>query len=297
MAGKRPVAPDTPIRSFPTPNINDLVVVVDVDSRLPGYKPLEYGTPHPDQTRFRGAKLVYQEPVDGTDQFVRRIYATDRADQDAYNYAIKYSAGSPGHPIYLRSYVLPREDYTPLPEGSADSQFPDAFLIEEEMAPVEGELNSLYVKVTRVYETLPGPVITSFETNEAGQKVTVTSQRKSSANYTLPAATATSNPSAQAEDTGVVTEQIRSVPAVFARKQFSAERPDPLPTKFRAAVPDVETSEIVAGTAQQPTLSVPQELSASETQETVFLKRISRRLRPPVIRSLLLKQFAPTPVK
>lgn len=281
MAGKRPVAPDTPIRSFPTPNINDLVVVVDVDSRLPGYKPLEYGTPHPDQTRFRGAKLVYQEPVDGTDQFVRRIYATDRADQDAYNYAIKYSAGSPGHPIYLRSYVLPREDYTPLPEGSADSQFPDAFLIEEEMAPVEGELNSLYVKVTRVYETLPGPVITSFETNEAGQKVTVTSQRKSSANYTLPAATATSNPSAQAEDTGVVTEQIRSVPAVFARKQFSAERPDPLPTKFRAAVPDVETSEIVAGTAQQPTLSVPQELSASETQETVFLKRISRRLRPP----------------
>jgi hypothetical protein len=280
MAGKRPVAPDTPIRSFPTPNINDLVVVVDVDSRLPGYKPLEYGTPHPDQTRFRGAKLVYQEPVDGSDQFVRRIYATDRADQDAYNYAIKYSAGSPGHPVYLRSYVLPRVDYVPLPEGSADTQFPDAFLIEEEMAPVEGELNSLYVKVTRAYETLPGPVITSFETNEAGQKVTVTSQRKSSANYTLPAATATSNPSAQAEDTGVVTEQIRSVPAVFTRKQFSAERPDPLPTKFRAAVPDVETSEIVAGTAQQPTLSVPQELSASETQETVFLKRISRRLRP-----------------
>jgi hypothetical protein len=280
MASKRPVAPDTPIRSFPTPNIDDLVVSVDVDSRLPGYKPLEYGTLHPDQTRFPGAKLVYQEPLDGTDSFVRRIYATDRFNQEAYNYAIKYSGGSDRHPIYVRSYVLPRADYQPLPDGSPDPSFPGAYLVEEEMAPVEGELNSLYVRVTRAFETLPGPLLTSFDTNEAGQKVTVTTQRKSSSGYALPAATATSSPSAQAEDTGVVTEQIRSVPSVFARQQFSAERPDPLPSKFRAAVPDVETAAIVAGTAQQPTLVVPQDLSASETQETQFLKRVSRRLRP-----------------
>lgn len=280
MGAKRPVAPDTPIRSFPTPNIDDLVVILDVDSRLPGYKPLDYGTPHPDQTRFPGAKLVYQEPLDGSDQFVRRIYATDRVNQDAYNYAIKYSSGSPDHPIYIRSYVEPRETYKPLPDGSPDSVFPDAVLVEEEVAAVEGELNSLYFRVSRVFETLPGPVLTSFETNEAGQKVTVTTQRKSSAGYSLPAASATSSPSAQAEDTGVVTEQIRTVPAVFARKQFSAERPDPLPSKFRTAVPDVETSEIVAGLAAQPTLSVPEDLSASETQESLFLKRVSRRLRP-----------------
>jgi hypothetical protein len=280
MASKRPVAPDTPVRSFPTPNINDLVVILDVDSRLPGYKPLDYGTPHPDQTRFPGAKLVYQEPLDGSDQFVRRIYATDRVNQDAYNYAVKYSAGSPNHPVYIRTYVEPRADYFPLPEGVADSYLENAYLVEEEMAPVEGELNSLYVRVTRVFETLPGPVLTSFETNDAGQKVTVTTQRKSSAGYSLPNASATSSPSAQAEDTGVVTEQVRSVPSIFTRKQFSAERPDPLPTKFRAAVPDVETSEIVSGTAQQPTLDVPEDLSASETQESLFLKRVSRRLRP-----------------
>jgi hypothetical protein len=280
MGQKRILSPETPVRSFPTPNIEDLVVIQDVDSRLPGYKPLDYGTPHPDQTRFKGAKLVYQEPLENSDTFVRRIYATDRLDQDAYNYAVKYSAGSPDHPIYIRTYVAPRADYFPLPEGTADPFLENAFLVEEEMAPVEGELNSLYVRVSRVYETLPGPVLTSFETNDVGQKVTVTTQRKSSAGYNLPAASATSSPSAQAEDTGVVTEQIRSVPAVFARPQFSAERPDPLPTKFRAAVPDVETSSIVVGTAQQPTLSVPQDLSASEAQETQFLKRVSRRLRP-----------------
>lgn len=280
MGQKRILSPDTPVRSFPTPNVGDLAIIQDVDSRLPGYKPLEYGTPHPDQTRFPGAKLVYQEPLDNSDSFVRRIYASDRANQDAYNYAVKYSSGSPQHPVYVRTYVLPRADYTPLPDGSPDPEFKDASLVEEEMAPVDGELNSLYVRVTRVFETLPGPILTSFETSETGQKITVTTQRKSSAGYTLPQATATSSPSAQAEDTGVVTEQIRTVPSVFARAQFSAERPDPLPSKFRAAVPDVETSSIIAGTAEQPILAVPQDLSASETQETQFLKRISRRLRP-----------------
>lgn len=280
MGQKRILSPETPVRSFPTPNIKDLVVIQDVDSRLPGYKALDYGTPHPDQTKFKGAKLVYQEPLENSDSFVRRIYATDRLDQDAYNYAVKYSAGSPNHPIYVRSYVVPRADYFPLPEGTADSFLENAFLVEEEMAPVEGELNSLYVRVTRAYETLPGPVLTSFETNDSGQKVTVTTQRKSSAGYNLPAATATSSPSATAEDSGIVTEQIRSVPTVFTRQQFSAERPDPLPSKFRARVPDLETSSIVAGAAQQPTLAVPQDLSASETQETQFLKRVSRRLRP-----------------
>lgn len=278
MGAKRPVAPDTPIRSFPTPNIEDSMVVVDVDSRLPGYQPLEYGTLHPDQTRFPGAKLVYQEPLEGADRFVRRIYATDRSRQETYNYAIKFSGGSPEHPIYIRTYVEPREGYEPLPDGSKDPVFPDAIIVEEEVAQVEGELGSLYHRVTRVFETLPGPVITSFDTNEAGQKVTITTQRKSTDGYVLPAATATSSPSAQSEDTGVVVEQIRTIPSIFARQQFSAERPDMLPQKFRAAVPDIETSEIVSGTATQPVLQQG-DISASETQQTLFVKQVSRRSR------------------
>jgi len=278
MGAKRPVAPDTPVRSFPTPNIDDLVVLVDVDPRLPGYKALEYGTPHPDQTRFPGAKLVYQEPLENSDQFVRRIYATDRAEQDAHNYAIKFSGGSPGHPIYIRSYVQLRESYAPLPDGSKDPQDDRAYIVEEETAPLEGELNSLYIRVTRIFETLPGPVITSFSTNEVGQKVTVTTQRKSAPGYTLPAASALFSPSAQSEDTGVVTEQIQSIPGVFTRKQFSSERPDMLPQKFRAAVPDIETSELVEGEAEQPELDQG-DISASQTQQTLFLKQVAKRSR------------------
>lgn len=175
MGAKRPVAPDTPIRSFPTPNLDDLVVLVDVDSRLPGYKPLEYGTPHPDQTRFPGAKLVSQEPLDD-DRFVRRIYATDRVNQEAYNYAIRYSGGSDRHPIYIRTYLEPRDEYKPMPDLSPDPLFAGAVLVDEEADPAEGELRSRYLVVKRVFETLPGPLITSKEVNEYGVIETITNQ-------------------------------------------------------------------------------------------------------------------------
>lgn len=279
MAAKRIVAPDTPVRSFPTPNIDDLVVVVDVDSRLPGYKPLDYGTLFPDQTRFPGAKLVYQEPLDGTDSFVRRIYATDRANQDSYNYAIKFSLGSPDHPIYIRTYLLPRADYQPLPDGSVDPVFDNAYIVDEETAPVEGELNSLYVRVTRVFETLPGPLVTSFTTNEAGQKVTVTSQRKLSSRYTFPAATATKTPSATAEDSGIVVEEIRTVPSVFPNLQYSQERPDIVPTQFRDQVPTTSFSQTEEGQASPVTLT-GDEISKSQEQVTQFTRRTQTVTRP-----------------
>jgi hypothetical protein len=176
MGQKRTLSPETPVRSFPTPNIEDLVVIQDVDSRLPGYKPLDYGTPHPDQTRFKGAKLVYQDPLENSDTFVRRIYATDRFNQEAYNYAIKYSGGSDRHPIYIRTYLEPRDTYRAMPDHSPDPLFAGAILVDEEANPAEGELRSLYLQVTRVFETLPGPAIESREVNEYGVLETITNQ-------------------------------------------------------------------------------------------------------------------------
>lgn len=160
MAQKRLVAPDTPITSYPTPEVADIVITVDVDSRLPGYKVLEYGTLYPDQTRYPGAKLVAQTPLED-DRFVRRVFATDRVNQETYNYAIQYSAGEPDYPIYVRTYVEPRDTYVPLADNSPDPVIPGAFLVDEEAAPADGELNNLYLKVTRIYETLPGPWVPS----------------------------------------------------------------------------------------------------------------------------------------
>jgi len=87
----RTLSPEVPVVSYPTPNVADLLVVQDVDTRLPGYVPLEYGDLHPDQITYPNLKLVFQQPLDNENNYmwVRRIYAADRADQDAYNYAIK----------------------------------------------------------------------------------------------------------------------------------------------------------------------------------------------------------------
>jgi hypothetical protein len=160
MAQKRLVAPDTPITSYPTPEVANIVITLDVDSRLPGYKVLEYGTLYPDQTRYPGAKLVAQTPLED-DRFVRRVFATDRVNQDTYNYAIRFSAGEPDYPIYVRTYVEPRDTYVPLADNSPDPVIPGAFLVDEEASPAEGELNNLYLTVTRIYETLPGPWVPS----------------------------------------------------------------------------------------------------------------------------------------
>jgi hypothetical protein len=181
----RILSPEIPVVSYPTPNIEDLIVVQDVDTRVPGYAALAYGDPHPDPVTFPGLKLVSQSPLDqeSNHMWVRRIYAKDRLDEDAYNYAIKYSANDPGFPTYIRTYTVLRSEYAPLPAGSPDPVFPDAKLISEEVQRFKGDaqdgaLDSLYVKVLRAFEKLPGPEITRYETNELGQTVEVTTRRK-----------------------------------------------------------------------------------------------------------------------
>jgi len=159
-------APAKGIESFPTPVIDDVVISEIVNSWKGDYQPLEYGTlwkdvSHaPNQGSFPEHKLVYQQPTSEDGQWVKRIWVNDRVNQDSYNYAIKYSAGSQQHPIYIRTYVVPRATYAPLPDGTPDPLFPNAILVDEEVTRNEGELDSKYITVSRIYETLPGPALT-----------------------------------------------------------------------------------------------------------------------------------------
>ena len=172
-------APAKGIESFPTPVIDDVVISEIVNSWKGDYQPLEYGTlwkdvSHaPNQGSFPEHKLVYQQPTSEDGQWVKRIWVNDRVNQDSYNYAIKYSAGSQDHPIYIRTYIVPRETYTPLLDGTPDPLFPGALLVDEEAVRNEGELDSKYITVTRVYETLPGPEVPTKRYNERGDLETV----------------------------------------------------------------------------------------------------------------------------
>jgi len=172
-------APAKGIESFPTPVIDDVVIAEVVNSWKGDYQKLEYGTlwkdvSHaPNQGSFPEHKLVFQQPTSEDGQWIKRIWVNDRVNQDSYNYAIKYSAGSQQHPIYIRNYVVPREGYAPLPDGTPDPLFPTAVLVDEEANRTEGELDSKYITVTRVYETLPGPQVPTKRYNERGDLETV----------------------------------------------------------------------------------------------------------------------------
>lgn len=160
-------APAKGIESFPTPVIDDVVISEIVNSWKGDYQPLEYGTlwkdvPHaPNQGSFPEHKLVFQQPASEDGQWIKRIWVNDRVNQESYNYAIKYMDGSKDHPIYIRTFIIPRDEYVPLNDGDPDPLFPTAILTEQEVSRNEGELDSKYVTVTRVYETLDGPVVSS----------------------------------------------------------------------------------------------------------------------------------------
>lgn len=199
-------SPSTPGKtqvSYPSPNVEDLIVTEDIQVRPEDYEPLDPGTLHPKSGDIgRELKLVWQGPVKGNDAYkaVRRIYATDRTDQDLYNYAIQYSAQSPAHPIYIRSYIELRSTYKPLPDGSTlpkNIQPQSAILVKEDVQRLDDsdpQIASLFVRVIRVYETLPGYALTKKtlgQQNLIPEKYrrlirTVETEQPVAANYTFP---------------------------------------------------------------------------------------------------------------
>lgn len=265
--------------SYPTPNINDLVVVEDIPIRDGSYEPLLPGTPHPKNST---AKLVWQGTIKGNghERNVRRIYATPREAQDAYNASLSFVSDDDGYPIYIRSYIEPRIGYTRATDlqplrtligiqltaggsgysstttvsitggsgtgataecevingvivavwvtngGSGYTSVPTvgfsgggsgatatallqvntALLIKEEATPAEGELSSLFLRVTRIYQTLPGPWLTQWITDErTGITIKVERREVARTSVSEPTNTLSSYPSGNATQR-VITE-------------------------------------------------------------------------------------------
>jgi hypothetical protein len=135
----------------------------------------------------------------------------------------------------------------------------------------------LSYKVVQTY-AVDGPELIGKTTDNDGQLVTIKTQRKASLNYVAPSPTATRTIEVSAEDAESLIERIVDTPEVFKANTFSVERPDPIPQKFRVAVPIQSSQEIVEGTAEVPTLETG-EISKSEEQRNKFIKRISSTSR------------------
>lgn len=135
----------------------------------------------------------------------------------------------------------------------------------------------LSVKIVQTYK-VNGPQLIGKATDNDGQLVTVTTQRKGADGYIPPNPTATRTVEVSREDAESLVERIVDTPEVFKANTFSVERPDPIPQKFRVAVPIQSSQEIVEGTAEIPTLEEG-EISKSEEQRNKFIKRISSTSR------------------
>jgi hypothetical protein len=213
-------APAKGIESFPTPVIDDVVIAEVVNSWKGDYQKLEYGTlwkdvSHaPNQGSFPEHKLVFQQPTSEDGQWIKRIWVNDRVNQDSYNYAIKYSDGSQQHPIYIRTYVVPRDGYAPMPDGTPDPLFPTAVLVDEEANRIEGDLDSKYISVTRVYETLPGPELKGSQmVTQFGGGVVETIKQTVSAGETITPDFRTIQASVTPVDSSKSTVNIVSLPS------------------------------------------------------------------------------------
>ena len=135
----------------------------------------------------------------------------------------------------------------------------------------------LSVKIVQTYK-VDGPQLIGNATDNDGQLVTVTTQRKGALDYVPPSPTATRTVEISREDAESLVERIVDTPEIFKANTFSVERPDPIPQKFRVAVPIQSSQEVVEGTAETPTLEEG-EISKSEEQRNKFIKRVSSTSR------------------
>jgi hypothetical protein len=148
----------------------------------------------------------------------------------------------------------------------------------------------LSVKIIQTYK-VDGPQLVGRATDNDGQLVTVTTQRKGSLNYIPPSPTATRTVEVNREDAESLVERIVDTPEIFTAQTFQVERPDPIPQKFRVAVPLQSSQEVVAGQAELPELSEG-EISRAEQQQNKFLKRVSATSRDQTVLPQTLIQKA-----
>lgn len=162
---RRPAPQTQPVFIWPTPEEQDRVFYVEKDSRLPKNAPdkvtFEYGDPYHENTvRFPNHKLIYVMP-ETDERWSRWYYASDRINQDEYNWEhAQADIGGQRFNIVRRTYLNPRATYDPLTpaQGAAMpnvpvGKFPAGYVMAEREQRRTGdkEFDSLYVIETRSY--------------------------------------------------------------------------------------------------------------------------------------------------
>lgn len=100
----------TPWDLFPTSDVAETLWVELVNRHSDAYQRIAPGTPHPDRSKYPGVVLADEKPVDGTEDMVRRFWASDEQNPDTFNYGVTNALESASHPVWARRYRKKRTD-------------------------------------------------------------------------------------------------------------------------------------------------------------------------------------------
>jgi hypothetical protein len=167
-----------------------------------------------------------------------------------------------------------RQLFTPTGEEEGSLENVNGVITQTSYEPYNEFLS---VKVVQTYK-VDGPQLIGRATDNDGQLITVTTQRKGADSYIPPSPTATRTVEVSREDAESLVERVVDTPEIFSAKTLAKETSDPVPMKFRVAVPTTTSEENVEGQAQEPTL-VAGEISKSEQQVNKFVKRVRSTFR------------------
>lgn len=159
-----------------------------------------------------------------------------------------------------------RQLFVPIGEEQGSLENIDGVITQTSYEPYNEYLS---IKIVQTY-SVDGPKLIGQTTNNEGQLLTITTQRKAAVGYLPPTLSATRTVEASREDLESLIERVVDAPSVFDRLSFSAQKPDTIPEKFRVNSPLKRTESVVEQlTAQQPVLS-DTEYSKTEERLTDF---------------------------
>jgi hypothetical protein len=135
----------------------------------------------------------------------------------------------------------------------------------------------LSVKIVQTY-SVSGPQLIGRATDNDGQLVTVTTQRKAAKDYVSPRPSATRTVEVSREDAESLVERIVDTPNVFDNRQESKQKPDIVPPEFRATLADSTTATTRSGSDTGFSLSsnevakTVERITANKIRESVTIR-------------------------
>ncbi len=149
-----------PVLMWPTPERKDLMFYVERNGDLPQNQNWKFGDPHEDRIKYPDHRLVHVSPQTA-DKWSRWYYASDRINQDAYNWEFtKCDFAGNEYSAIRRTYLVPRSQFSETEPAMASANpntptdlFGEGYILASRQQQRTGDetLDALYVIEVRIY--------------------------------------------------------------------------------------------------------------------------------------------------